>query len=292
MLSPEMFHRRLSDDKSRGHGCFFDCATSWPISEQMQRDRADLFADWLDWIAPHHALWSGNQNQNPTIPPAWVDASRRCHEEANLRILGAPFDAERHGHIDFYNATDYAFQTLHGPSKRVLDFGPGYGRQAFLWTTQNPSLVFVAVDGIEGPYLLQSRVYETLPNMELIEYLHDPDGWALPASDQRARTLGHLPTWRLDLLPDHYFDLIICVQVLQELPIALVGPLLDQFRRVMGPAGRLYIRDHEEWQPAHDFPVGTYLAQSGWNLIYRHGGVDKQHIHGIPRIWVVADSRD
>ncbi len=280
-LSTDAFAACLERDLTRGQFFHAD-AGKWSISAHMFRYRDGLLGEWLDWVSPKHAVWNAALGYD--IPLEWVETSRRCHEAVVRRVLARPYESQKYRHIDFYNATDYLFQTLLGPSGKVLDFGAGYGRQAFLWTGLNERVAYAAIDGIEGSYLLQNRVFQSLPDMEFREYMGGPDGFSLPP-DNRGKVIAHLPTWRMDLLPDGYFDLIVCCQVLQEIPGRLVQPILDCFRRVIRPGGKLYIRDVEWWRPSHRFRIGRYLLKQGWRLAFRHPGVDTRDIHSIPRIW-------
>lgn len=286
-VTPAQFQARLREDISSGRALLPGTSTQWPMSFQMQRYRDGMLADWLDWLAPQRSGSTvvGEEKLGYPIPDSLIEASSSMHRIVVERLLNIRYDAKRFAHVDFHNATDYAFQTILGGAKHVLDFGAGYGRQAFLWTSRNASLTYVAVDGIEGPYVLQNRVFRCLTGVSLSDYIQEPSTFAVGAVEDDVRKVCHLPTWRLDLLPSGFFDLIICAQVLQELNGPLVRPLLDQFKRVIAPGGRLYIRDHEYYRPAHRFKIGKYLLRNGWRLAFRYPGIDKHDIHGIPRIW-------
>ncbi len=280
-VSREQFADCLNADLSSGN-FFHTDAAKWEISAHMFSYSDDLLEKWLGWLSPRHGLW--NDCLGYHVPEEWVEASRQCHQQVVPSVLGRPYDHQKYRHIDFYNGTDYLFQTLQGPSENILDFGAGYGRQSFLWTSLNSPVTYVAVDGIEGSYLLQNRVCQALPEVEFVDYVTDGESFSIPAKGH-GKQIRHLPTWRLDLLPDDYFDLITCVQVLPELPGKLIRPLLDEFQRVIRPGGKLYIRDCEYWRPSHNVRIGRYLLEHGWRLAFKHPGIHTRDIHSVPRIW-------
>lgn len=187
--------------------------------------------------------------------------------------------------ISRYTAVDYKLQTLTGATIRnVLDFGSGIGRQAFQWCSEE-KVTFFSVDAIESLYLLQNRIYSELYPDKLVEYFHNPREFLDTVRHPTRGLLYHLPTWRLDALPDGYFDLIVCVQVLQEISQRTLTYLLEQFRRIVKKGGYLYIRDKEFWMPNHKVRVGRQLLRQGWQLIFRYPG-DEGEIEGVPRLWI------
>lgn len=200
--------------------------------------------------------------------------------------------------VDEYNATDYLFQNLYPvPSRmrvrRILDFGAGYGRQINLWSQLHADLVYVGMDAIELPYCLQNFYYKQF-DLPLRDYIEEPGTFRL----EEDPGIYHVPTWRSDLLPPDFFDLVICVQVLQEINEQLVRHMIDVFRRCLKPGGALYIRDHDlVWQPAHRLDLNRYLVDHGFVLEFRPYVVDNHpsiggaspDIHGIPRLWRKVD---
>jgi hypothetical protein len=137
------------------------------------------------------------------------------------------------------------------------------------------------MDAIPLPYCLQHLYYSQLLCV-FNEYVNNTTAFEI--CDEPGAY--HLPTWRYDLLPDSFFDMIICVQVLQELNPKLVRFMIDQFRRTLKPGGALYIRDHDLlWQPAHKIDLNRYLPKWGFRLEFRPHIIDGKDIHGLPRIW-------
>lgn len=173
--------------------------------------------------------------------------------------------------------------------RNVLDFGSGIGRQAFQWCSQ-PGVNFFSIDAIESLYLLQNRVYGSLFPNRLIEYFCGPDTFRAALEEGAEERLWHLPTWQMAGLPDRYFDLIICVQVLQEINEKTLRYVLAQFRRIVKKGGLLYIRDKEFWAPVHSIRVGRELLRGGWELVFRYSGAEGLDIEGIPRLWVFTEA--
>ncbi|HEY1614805.1 MAG TPA: class I SAM-dependent methyltransferase [Rhizomicrobium sp.] len=195
-----------------------------------------------------------------------------------------------------YNAQDFVFQRAYPLPEAmrprvVLDFGAGFGRMANLAFGAGASDVqlLIAVDAIPGPYLTQKVYYEGL-GLEVAEYID-----ASPAFDFRRESarhqLIHIPTWRLDLIPDNSVDLVCCVQVLKELPGEVLIFALRHFSRILKARGAIYIRDHEQYHHPNQMPVNELLLSSGFALEFRPMLHDRVEIHGLPRIWRKFDSK-
>lgn len=282
----------------------------------LRRDRAssvvtlhDWMAEW-EWAESYHRYngpddllrWMEWTSKNPQIyfeAGAWLDENRRLVESRNRAIVETLFPGKKYSfqQLDNTTALDYAFvNVLPQPSrrqiKRVLDFGAGFGRQVSLWWQKHPGMSFTGMDGIETAYCLQ-HLYYSFFTPKLHEYADDHDGFRISANEG----VYHLPTWRVDLLPSGFYDLITCVQVMPEINETLVKHMLRVFARVLRPGGAIYLRDHENrWQPAHKLNVDSLLAEMGFQLEFRPAWVDARHdprteqgippdVHGIPRIW-------
>lgn len=259
-------------------------ADSMPNDFERYAGPGDLLK-WLNWIA---AAPRPDYLDDARILP--LVAQSRALDMALLARNGLAFDASAYdAFIGRYNAQDYFFQTLvpspeRYPLQRVLDFGAGYGRQANLWSQREPGLVYVGMDAVPLSYCLQHFYYSQLGPM-LRDYVIDPSGFGIDAMPG----LLHLPTWRTDLLPDGFFDLIVCVQVLYEIHGRLLGHMIEVFARVLKPGGRLYIRDSEAWQLSHSLPVDKLLVKHGFVLELRPHVVNRRDLHGIPRVWRKSD---
>ena len=191
--------------------------------------------------------------------------------------------------ISRYTAIDYKFQNITGADiNNVLDFGSGIGRQAFQWCSRD-DVNFFSIDVTESLYLLQNKVYSLLFPEKLREYFHDPQRFQKADFYSGKGKLYHMPTWRMDLLPDNYFDLIACVQVLQEIDETTLSYVLQQFRRIIKDNGLLFIRDKEFWTPAHKLRVGRELLKQGWELSFKYAGEEGIDIEGVPRLWIFTN---
>ena len=190
--------------------------------------------------------------------------------------------------ISHYTAVDYFFQNITNNSiKNVLDFGSGIGRQAFQWfgLEGKGDVNFFSVDAIESLYLLQNEIYSLLFPNKLREYFYNPEVFCRIDVSKQDTNLYHLPTWRMDLLPSNSFDLIICVQVLNEINKETLEYLLAQFQRIAKENCILYIRDNEiGYTPAHNNRVGRLLLKLGFELLFRYSGMETR-IEGKPRVW-------
>ncbi len=205
---------------------------------------------------------------------------------------------EKHGlelSLEFYdqcvarnNAQDYVlanFYQMLGPisGQRVMDFGAGYGRQANLWSQNgDEDQLFIGVDAIPKSYCLQ-HMYYSCTDKKLHDYAVSPDSFKITDD---SKGIYHLPTWRLDLVPDNYLDKIVTIQVFPELNEKLVKYAISQFHRILKPSGMLLLRDHmSSWRPGHKMDTDKHLTDNGFTLEFKPHIRDRKDLHGIPRIY-------
>jgi len=152
-----------------------------------------------------------------------------------------------------------------------------------------PDLVYCGVEAIENGYCCQNLYYKAASLLRVSDYIEDPERFRITA----APGIYHLPTWRCDLLPSDFFDLIIAVQVLPELKDRLALHLLELFKRCLKVGGALYIRDHDlRFLPAshtHTLDLHELLPSFGFQLEFRPYVYDLEEIHGVPRLWRKTD---
>jgi len=282
-------------EKDRKSYNFPDWMASWSYQEFLteRRGHADMdtgaflgpanIKQWLDFTA------SGMSAYDYLSPERMAPVVQKSlnFDKAFLNAHGLEHDDQCLLKVAAYNAEDYIFQNFYPVPerqkiKRILDFGGGYGRQINLWSGDENLEDFVMVDAIPNSYCMQS-VYCRSSGLDVNEYLDAPDTMTIRPSSEP--TVHHLPTWRLDLLPDEYFDAITCIQVLTELNSSLCLYVLQQFHRVLRPGGMLYIRDHDSRFAPNKISLPAVLPNFGFVLEFRPHGVDQKEIHGIPKIW-------
>jgi len=95
----------------------------------------------------------------------------------------------------------------------------------------------------------------------------------------------HLPAWRHDLLPTGYFDLVITIMVLPELPPKLIYHLLPLFQRVLKPGGAFYIRDWDNSNRHNNLRLTELISSFVFVLEYRPHLDAGSDVYGIPRLW-------
>jgi len=261
--------------------------TRWETSKEMQDFQGvEDLVRWFEWAAfpkPHYF-------SEGEISPL-VEKSQSYHQKL-IDQLSLDINVKEYEVNSVYNAQDYLFQNLYPvPNRmkihRILDFGAGYGRQANLWTQLKKDIVYVGMDAIELPYCLQHLYYSYL-DLPLHEYVIERENFKI--KDKPG--IYHLPTWRYDLLPDNFFDLIICVQVLHELNEILLKNMIKSFHRVLRPGGMLYIRDHDlAYTPGNRVDLKEYLPKNGFVLEFRPHIVDREELHGLPQIWRKIDRK-
>ncbi|MEL7343313.1 MAG: class I SAM-dependent methyltransferase [Pseudomonadota bacterium] len=180
-----------------------------------------------------------------------------------------------------YSAQDFWFQREAVPLARgerletVLDFGAGHGRQGTLW--QGTGATMIGLDATAGPYLAQ-RAYARALGWNVADYLDGLEAWG-------AGVYAHLPSWRMDLIRDGSVDMILAVQVLREMTKPMLAFALDHFARVLRPGGRLYVRDHIGFHNVNAVDQDAALRAHGFAIEWRPHWVDRQDVHGVPRIW-------
>jgi hypothetical protein len=199
-----------------------------------------------------------------------------------------------------YNAQDHILiHAYSGPDRNIprvlLDFGAGHGRLANLgFNAPDPAQRFTkmfAVDAIASTYLTQLSYYRGL-GLRVWEYLDHQSGEPTQTDVVRAmedHDVVHLPTWRLDLVPDGSIDMISCIQVIKELPGPLVPDILKTFARVTTACGAIYIRDHQQFHNPNHMPVDLLLQANGFDREFAPHWRDRIEIHGLPRIWRKVD---
>ncbi len=247
----------------------------------------DDLIKWMNWFPKDYANYLPESLINPLIEESLK------HDREILLRLGIKHDFPNYSkRIGLNNAHDAAFPNLYPVPERnrirnVIDFGAGYGRQANLWSQSNEN-IYVALDAIPKSYAIQHLYFSSL-GRPFYDYASNPDGFRI-SNDKKG--IYHLPTWRYDLLPDNFFDMVMAVQVLRELNSTLVRKIIQEFHRVLKPGGMFYIRDHGDvWKPAGKMNIDKYLIASGFTLEFKPHIILDSDLHGIPRIWRKNDPR-
>lgn len=239
------------------------------------------------WISPFQYHDYFDEGAVKALQELSADRDAAC-----ASALGVSIPRDKLEIVGRYNAQDFILQRFYPVPERqkpkvLLDFGAGHGRMANLgFAATGKSLdAVVAVDGIPGTYLTQ-RAYYAGHNLPLIDYIDDSAEAATALQNiQSTKGVVHLPTWRMDLIPDASIDMVCCVQVLKELPRRLVSWAIQQFARVLKPEGAIYIRDHLQFHNPSHMPIDDLLRAAGFILEFQPHIKDRTEIHGIPRIW-------
>jgi SAM-dependent methyltransferase len=255
-------------------------------------DGPDHLVKFFNWLAPmkfHHYLDTDRIG-------ALSEISLQRDKDVS-RGLGIKIAEQALTNVALYNAQDYCFQRLYPvpdrqTPRRILEIGSGHGRLANLLfgASDTNTEFFVSLDAIPAPYLTQRLYYRAL-GLRVFDYVFDaPGAQALDLANMaREFDILHLPTWRIDLLPDNWFDMISCIQVLKELPPELVINLLPHFWRALKPGGALYIRDHLQFHNPNQLPHEELLRANGFVMEYCPHVVDRRDVWGIPRIYRKLD---
>ncbi len=306
-ISAEIFRDVREYDFERMDGSVPRIALKWGyiLNSRTEDDQKGLFEwhgprDILHWINGHlkdvgrppetpprqNGYW-----ERPSLPyiDGLVQQSASCFET----LLGEFGDVDRtlydHSQVDVYNAQDFHYCASLVPNLgTVLDYGAGYGRQSFLFPTQIPGLKLFAVDAVEQTYMLQNWVFNKL-GLDLWEYLEcfqDATGSRVSAfmGKSQESQVVHIPTWRNDLLPDDYFDLVMFVWCIYEMSEDAARHALETCMRVLKPGGYIYIRDNPH-EGSHSYAPERVLEEAGFRLAYYPWKADEKEIHGVPRLY-------
>ena len=290
----DRFRHVLARDRARLG--FDDDLARWLLVEPAQLpstgdpdvagyDGPEHLRRWFGWAAPFaFPDWFLEQDGAVVARIAARDAA--CLDR--LGVDRADLDL---AHLARYSAQDHwlvradAGAALPRP-RVVLDLGPGHGRLAnpFLHGPDRAAAL-VAVEGIAGPYLTQRAYYAGL-GLQVADYLDTdvPDEFD-PVRLAATHDVIHLPTWRLDLVPEASVDLVLAVQVLRELPAPTVRFVLDHLRRVVRPGGGLYVRDHGEGHDLTGLPTDELVVAHGFAPTWAPPVRDRVDLHGVPRVW-------
>jgi SAM-dependent methyltransferase len=226
--------------------------------------------------------------QRPAFAPqidALIERSSQAHEQL---LAAAELEAPPgiHAAQDVYNAQDFYYCTAFGTGiKTILDYGAGYGRQAMLFSTTLEGASYIAVDAVEQSYVLQQWVFRAL-GLDLLDYIDEPaiTPERVDAELRNGRQALHLPSWRLDLLPDGSVDLAMFVWSLHEMSEDAARAAVRECGRVIRRGGYLYIRDG-----AHEFSfrggADRFVRAAGFELVAEpHRGFEGE-VHGQVRLY-------
>jgi SAM-dependent methyltransferase len=253
--------------------------------------------DLLHWIADRFDRLDGSELTGARSRSFWraqpsymphrdelLARSASSHERL-LRALGAPYGPELHHPQDVYNVQDFHYSTAIGSGiQTVVDYGAGYGRQSFLFATVLDEARYVCVDAIEQPYMVQRWVFDQL-GLARWDYVDEPDTDA--ASFGRAfedSGAFHLPSWRLDLLPEGSVDLVLFVWSLYEMSGAAAIAAVEACARVVRLGGYVYVRDVPH-SVSYRFDPERRLRNRGFELVYESRTIAGDELHGLQRLY-------
>ena len=256
-------------------GWLYKDQTSW-IDFDGYRGAEDLGAlfRWSSWKPPTCFLL-GDESFDDKVA-ASIEYDRRT-----LARLGLDVGEQALRDTAVLNAIDLAFSHAcpvppRQRARRVLDFGAGHGRQYNLLHRYSDLVRYVAMDATPMLACAQ-RDYLGASGARVSDYF-ESGGVDIEAP------IVLLPTWRHDLLPDGSFDLVMAVEVLPELPEAMLPWAVELFARKLKPGGALYLRDPDLALSRNRVAVAPLLEASGFALEYRPHWREAD-CPGTPRVW-------
>jgi hypothetical protein len=251
--------------------------------------------DLLHWIADRFDRLDGAELSGAVSRSFWraeptyiphrdelIARSASSHELLLSRV-GASYGPELHHPQDVYNVQDFHYCTSIGSGIRtVVDYGAGYGRQSFLYGTVLGGARYVCVDAIEQPYMVQRWVFEQL-GLARWDYVDDAEESFLTAFEERSGAF-HVPSWRLDLLPEASVDLVLFVWSLYEMSGAAAAAAVEACTRLVRLGGYVYIRDVPH-SVSYRFDPERRLRQAGFETTYESRTIAGDELHGRQRLY-------
>jgi SAM-dependent methyltransferase len=148
---------------------------------------------------------------------------------------------------DKRNVYDFFYTNLVTNQRNtVADIGAGYARNSFLFLENGSN--YICVDGIEKCYMMQKEILTKLYGNRVTDYLDNQDLKRKDIADlllEGAKTdpkIIHIPTWRLDLIPDECVDIVMFVFSLEEMPVKTARFCLDSSVRIASKKAIIYLR--------------------------------------------------
>lgn len=228
--------------------------------------------EWIEAMGANHPVEDGGLRVSEQL----IDASNTCHERL-FESLGGRFDAAS---LDVYNALDFSICSVVPHMRSVLDYGAGYGRQAFLFSRIPGARIF-ANDAVEASYFCQYWVFRTL-GLPLWEYFDHQTSLQEFLAGEGARVI-HLPTWHNDLIPDHSLDLVLFVWCLSEMPDVAAEHALDMCTRKLREGGYVYLRDEPH---THGWRTEKKLIVRGFLPVFQPWRLTRDvKMDGTPRLY-------
>ena len=270
--------------------------------EAFRRERQNAFPALVDWQYVRHAAsvedqkqlarWEGKQSllewirvmgaNRPVesgglkLQQSLIDESHACYKRL-FESLGCQFDVAS---LDRTNALDFSICNLVPNVRSVLDYGAGYGRQAFLFSRLPDARVF-ANDAVETSYFSQYWVFRTL-GYSLWEYFGHESSLQEFLAGEGSKVI-HLPTWRNDLIPDRSLDLVLFVWCLSEMSRHAPLHAIETCMRTLRPGGYIYLRDDPH---SHGWEMEKQIIRRGFLPVFQPwvlAGDEK--MNGVPRLY-------
>lgn len=148
---------------------------------------------------------------------------------------------------DKRNVYDFFYTNIvKNPRNTVADIGAGYARNSFLFLENGSN--YICIDGIEKCYMMQKEVLTKLYGNRVTDYLDNQDlkkndiAALLSEGTKKDPNIIHIPTWRLDLIPDECVDIVMFVFSLEEMPVKTARFCLDSSVRIASKKAIIYLR--------------------------------------------------
>jgi len=251
--------------------------------------------DLLHWMT----FWTEEERlASPFVGDEGYEAkllkSSQIHQSLMTKIFTTPIIEDKpHTGYDIWNAIDtHIVDSQCADVHTVLDFGAGYGRLGAMFSNDERGGSYIAVDCVEVSYLLQNLFLSSMAPERFHEYMdYAIERRPFAIETQAANAIYHVPSWKMNLVPDASVDVITSVFVLPEVNDFALLEFVEQARRVVRQGGYIYIRDHLYHNAksghlgGHRQDTPSLLEAAGFKLIYQGKYRDNIDIYGTPRVY-------
>ncbi len=255
MMDRHDFQSMVKEDTGRMRGTVGTDGTVWMLqkkefsekrlSDKEYRKTVEYDKDSLiRWI-----IGTEGSKKHAWQTPRGIDLDHllRLSNERHRLLCGNSVSDEYLLNRDKRNVYDFFYtNVVRHSSRTVADIGAGYARNSFLFVENGFN--YICVDAVERCYVMQSNVLNELFGSRLVDYWNNREltqrdiASLLEEGQKQEPIVIHIPTWRLDLIPDACVDVSMFVFSLEEMPTKAARYCLDSALRFTSEQGILYLR--------------------------------------------------
>ena len=189
------------------------------------------------------------------------------------------------------------FSNLASTKLKHLDIGPGLGSHS-LYSQCGFESLYCGLEAFPESYQVQRNFLRSLALILDVPYLDFVAAENFGVDDtvisemlrERHQGIVQVPSWKLPVLDNGFFDLVTASWVLNEINDDGVMWLISGVSRTLKIGGCFYIRDSGKPKPGrNNIDYDTVLQDIGFEQIGRLNVQNRVDFHGTPRIYQKTD---